>query len=247
MNQNKKFDFKLFIKEHYKLIIPISLMVVLFVAFLIYYKVMISDQYHKDSKESVYQYFFNRKYEYQAIVSKNRKDVVVDFKPQDIKINLDSTPIYYQNKNEVILPKNMSVVMPTLNCAEYLSKGYSYITLSDGIYRLTTERYYNQLNHYFLYDGADLYFFIENVTLVVNHEEIHLSPFSYVIAKYGNDVSYYDKKSDTFKTITASDRNSLIKNEYYTIYIGRDTLDYQGMDVILTSDILQLNSIDQKD
>ena len=89
----------------------------------------------------------------------------------------------------------MSVVMPTLNCQEYLSPGYSYITHKKGIYTLTTTKYNNRLNHYFFYDGNDLYFFIEPTTLKVNNEEIQLSSFSYVIANNKNNyISYYDKK-----------------------------------------------------
>ena len=197
--KNKKIEnIKQIIKENYKIIIPIALMLVIFIAFLVYYKVMISNNYHIDTEEKVYQYFYDQKYEYTATVSKNKKDVIVDFKPQDITINLDSTPIYYQDKDVVILPSNMSVVMPTLSCAEYLSIGYSYITYENKTYTLTTNRYQNRLNHYFLYDGLDLYFFIEPVTLTVGQEEIKLTPFSYVIAKYGKYITYYDKKTDFF-------------------------------------------------
>lgn len=235
-----------FIKENYKLIIPITLILVLFIAFLIYYKVSISNNYHIDKEEQVYQYFYDKKYEYSAIVSKNRKDVVIDFKPKEVKVNLDSTPIYYQKEDIVILPKDMSVIMPTLSCAEYLTLGYSYITYQDGIYNLTTNRYNKKLNHYFLYDGSDLYFFIEPVTLTINGEKIALTPFSYVIAKYNNYISYYDKKTDTFKTISTTDNNSKIENEYYTVYISKDTIDYQGTNIILTSDIKNLNTIDKK-
>ena len=88
-----------------------------------------------------------QKYDYNLKVSKNRKDVIVSIEPQDIKVNYDSTPIYYQNKDIIILPKDMSVVMPTLSCAEYLSKGYSYITYENGIYNLTTDKYNNPDPH----------------------------------------------------------------------------------------------------
>ena len=116
---------KKWVQENYRLVIPISLIVVVFISFLVYYKVMVSSSYKVEKEEGVYQYFSGQKYEYQALVSKNRKDVVVDFKPLDIEVNLDSTPIYYKKGEVVLFPKDMSVVMPTLSCAEYLSKGYS--------------------------------------------------------------------------------------------------------------------------
>ena len=247
MKKEKIDNIKIFFKENYKLIIPITLMIVLFVSFLIYYKVMISDNYREEEIKEVYQYFYDTKYEYDLTISKNRKKEIVDIKSNNIDINFDSTPIYYKDKDIVILPQNMSIVMPTLSCAEYLSKQYSYITYENNIYTLTTNKYNNKLNHYFLYDGNDLYFFIEPVTLTINNEKIELSPFSYIIAIYNNYISYYDKKTDTFKTITITSDNSTVENNYYSINISTDTLNYQGTNVILTSDIEKLMTIDEKD
>ena len=248
MKTEKIVNIKNIIKENYKLIIPIALMIVIFIAFLIYYKVsIISSNYTIDETAEVYQYFYDQKYEYKTTISKNRKDVILDTKPQDIKINLDSTPIYYQKEDIVIFPKDMSVVMPTLSCAEYLSKGYSYITDENGIYTLTTDKYNKKLNHYFLYDGLDLYFFIEPVTLTIGKENIELSSFSYVIAKYNKYITYYDKKTDTSKTIETDVDDSTIKNEYYTINISKDSLNYHGTTILLTSSLENLNTIDKKD
>lgn len=243
----KKDNIKQIIKENYKLIIPITLLLVLFIAFLIYYKVMISNNYTKDETIKAFQYFYGERYDYNLNVSKNRKDVIVSIKPQDIKINYDSTPIYYQDKDIVILPKDMSVIMPTLSCAEYLARGYSYITYENGIYNIATDKYNKKLNHYFFYDGKDLYFFIEPVTLTVNNEKIELSPFSYVIAKYNNSITYYDKKTDTFKILEVTDDKTLIANEYYSINVSKDNLNYQGTNIILTSAIENLITIDKKD
>ena len=234
------------LQENYKLIIPISLLVVIFISFLVYYKIMISNNYHVDKEVSVYQYFNNQKYNYVAVVSKNKKDVVVDFKPKDVEVNIDSTPVYYNKENVVLFPKDMSVVMPTLSCSEYLSSGYSYITYNKGMYYLTTNKYHGKLNHYFLYDGKDLYFFIEPVTLVVNKEKIQLSSYSYLTMEYQGKVSYYDKKSDNYKTIDINDTNVYIENDYYKVYVDRDVIDYQGTNVILTSKLDELNTIDKK-
>ena len=247
MKKEKIDNIKIFFKENYKLIIPITLMIVLFVSFLIYYKVMISDNYREEEIKEVYQYFYDTKYEYDLTISKNRKKEIVDIKSNNIDINFDSTPIYYKDKDIVILPQNMSIVMPTLSCAEYLSKQYSYITYENNIYTLTTNKYNNKLNHYFLYDGNDLYFFIEPVTLTINNEKIELSPFSYIIAIYNNYISYYDKKTDTFKTITITSDNSTVENNYYSINITTVNLNYHGTNVILTSDIEKLMTIDEKD
>ncbi len=239
---------KKFLMDNYKLMIPILFMLVLFIAFLIYYQVSIHSNYHVDTEVNVYQYFSDRKYEYSAMISKNRKDVIIDYKPIDVKINLDSTPIYYNSKKDdiVVFAKDMSVVMPTMSCAEYLAPGYSYITFKNNIYTMTTNKYNGKLNHYFLYDGGDLYFFIEKVILKINNEEIELSPYSYVIANYGGYLSYYDRGTDTYKTLTIGNHDIVVSNEYYKILIDKDIIDYQGTNVILTSKLDKLNTIDKK-
>ena len=237
---------KNFFKENYKLMIPIVLMVVLFLAFIVYYKISISNIFTEDNEDKFYQYFYDKKYEYTGVVTTNKRNEVVGFKTSDYDINFDSTPIYYQKKDKVILPKDMSVVMPTLSCAEYLSMGYSTITFKNSVYNLVTNKYNNKLNHYFLYDGKDLYFFIENVVLKYNNEEVILSPFSYVIVKNGY-VSYYDKANDIYKTIEVTSEEVVASNDYYTIKVNNDIVDYQGMDIILTSAIENLNTIDMKD
>ena len=242
-------EIKKYFQENYKIFIPIGFMIILFIAFLIYYKVSISNNYKVDSDVEVFQYLGNdKKYTYDAIVSKNRKDVIVDFKPVDVKISLDSTPIYIndKNKNTVIFYKDMSVVMPTMSCAEYLAKGYSYITFEKNVYNMTTDRYHGKLNHYFLYDGKDLYFFIEKVTLKVNNDSVELSPYSYVIARYNNYISYYDKASDTYKTIDVGNSGITVENEFYKIVVDKDIIDYNGENVILASDFSNLITIDKK-
>ena len=92
----------------------------------------------------------------------------------------------------------------------------------------------------------DLYFFIEPVTLKVGKEEVKLSSYSYVVSKYRKSVTYYDKKSDTIRTIESEDDDAKVENDFYRIYIGRDMIDYQGSNVILTSDLKQLNGIEKK-
>ena len=237
-----------YIKENYKIIIPLSLILVLFIAASVYYKVRIYDTYKKDTNDKFYQWFYNRKYEYTGTVSTNRKNEIVDFTTKDYDISFDSTPVYYQKKKIVVFTTNMSVVMPTLNCSEYLSPKYSYLTTSkNNNHTLTTKKYNSKLGHYFLYDGKDLYFFLDEVKLKIDNQEITLSPLSYVIAENNKYVTYYDKKTDTFKTIETTSNSTTAENDYYKIYVSTDNIDYYGTNVILTSKITELNPISMKD
>ena len=236
-----------FFKENYKLMIPIVLMVVLFLAFIVFYNISVNNKYREDIKGDFYQYFNGQKYEYKGIVTVNKKKEIIDFKSIDYDIEFDSTPIYYKNEDKVIFARDMSVVMPTLNCSEYLARGFSYINLDNNVYKLVTNKYNNRLNHYFLYDGDRLYFFIEEVILKYGNEEVKLSPFSYVKVENNNKyVTYYDKLNDVMNSIEISD-DVIVKNDYYKIIVNRGVLDYQGSDVLLTVGIEYLNTIDMKD
>ena len=70
----------------------------------------------------------------------------------------------------------------------------------------------------FLYDGKDLYFFIDTVTLKVGDKEITLSPMSYIDCSYLNLLSYYDKESDTYE---------LVETKYMTIDVSSDEIIYK--------------------
>ena len=236
-----------FIKNNYKLIIPIMLMILLFVVFFIYYQVS-SKEVYTDTTDSFYQYFYEKKTEYEAVVTTNKKGEVTEFKPVTYDIELNSRPIYYKNSDKVILPKDMSVVMPTLSCAEYLSKGFSVITFKDGLYNLVTKNYNNKLNYYFFYDSNDLYFFIEDVVLNYKGKEVKLSPFSYVIYNNrNNSLEYYDKATDTYSSVSSIQGNVTVTSKHYVVVVSDDYIDYFGSEVLLTSAIDKLNTIDMKD
>ena len=240
---------KEFFKNNFKIIIPLSLILVIFIAFSIYYKISILDNYIEYKDIKVYQYFYSQKYDYTAKIGFNRKKEIVELSTKDYDIEYDSTPIYYQNQNIVILPSNMSIIMPTLNCSEYLSPKYSLITKKKNTYTLKTTKYENKLGHYFFYDGQNLYFFIDAVKLKINNQEINLSPMSYVYTNpHDKDITFYDKETDTTRIIEANNNTSTtVSNDYYTINISVDQIDFYGQNVLLTSKINKLNTIDKKE
>lgn len=235
---------KKFVFENYKMLIPVVLLLVIFLAFIVYYFVSRTFTFSKVEIGSYYHYFGDEKVSYEIEVTKDKRGVITNLKPVDKIINYDSTPIYDSKNDIVIFPQNMSVITPIVNCSEYLIKANSYIKYENKRYSLITKNYNEYLSHYFFYDGRDLYFFIEDVTLVVDKKEIELSPFSYLIAD-GNEVTYYDRVNDKVETVEVSVVDVHIKNDYYTVYVGNDYIDYYGQRVILTEDVTYLSTIDE--
>ena len=232
-----------YIKKNYKIFIPIILILVLFLSFTVYYLISQTTSFKKIEKTNVYQFFSEEKTNYVLEIEKNRKNVITNITPIDVNIVYDSNPIYNKdNENIVILPQKMSVVAPILNCSEYLAKEKSYIKLENKQYYLVTKGFNSTLGHYFLYDGTDLYFFIENVTLVVDNKEIKLTPYSYVVA-HNKKLYYYNKKEDSYVSIDTTSYDNYIYNDYYKVYINGDYIDYSGQKVLLTTDLDKLMEI----
>lgn len=235
--------FKKFIVDNYKMLIPIVLLLVIFLAFIIYYFVSRTFTFSEVIVGSYYQYLGGEKVVYDVEITKNKKGVITNLEPVDRYVGYDSTPLYDAKKDIVIFPSDMSVITPTINCSEYLMKANSYIKYENKRYSLITDNYNQYLGHYFFYDGKDLYFFIEDVTLVMGEEEIVLSPFSYVVASDG-EITYYDRVNDTIKNVNIDISDVYVKNDYYTVYIGADYIDYFEQRVILTEDVSVLSTID---
>jgi len=235
---------KKLIVDNYKLAIPIILILVVFLSFIIYYFISRTFAFSKKEVDSYYQYFSGERIEYEVEVVKNRREVITSMNPVDRYVEYDSTPLYQVDKNVVIFPQEMSVILPLMNCSEYFLPVNSYVKLENKRYSLITKDFNDYLGHYFFYDGEDLYFFIENVDLVVNDKKIELTPFSYVIAD-NKEISYYDKKSGTFETISANDYDTYVSSEYYKVYVSGDYMNYYDERVVLTSDIEVLSDISE--
>ena len=70
---------KEFFKRRYNVLIPLFLLVVLLLAILLYAREYKNNRYARIEEVNVYQYFSGHKMEYKASISRNKKDVVLDF------------------------------------------------------------------------------------------------------------------------------------------------------------------------
>jgi len=233
---------KEFIKNKYNVLIPIFLLVVLLIAVLLYSKEYKNNRYADVSEVSVYQYFSGVKMEYIAKIGRNRKNVILEYQNKDFAVSLDSTPVYVKDKDNVIFPKEMSIVFP-LKTREYQVNALSEIYKENDLYYLNIRNLNKNFDHLFLYDGDNLYFFVDNVTLTIGKKKIELSPMSYVNASYLNFVEYYDYDSDTYKTVNITNEEVIVKNDYMTINVVGDEVIYKDSFTLLTKDFSSLSKI----
>lgn len=236
---------KEFIKNRYNILIPAFLLIVLLIAILLYSKEYKNNRYAKVEEVNVYQYFSGIKMEYVANISRNRKNVILEYENKEFAVSLDSTPVYIKDKANVIFPKEMSMVFPLEN-REYQVNALAEVYSENDLYYLNIRNLNNIYDHVFFYDGDNLYFFIDNVTLVIGNQTIELSPMSYVSASYKNFVEYYDYVSDSYGMIDITDEEVIVKNDYMTINVVGDEIIYKNSFSLLTKDFSFLEKIVNK-
>lgn len=234
------------IKDNSKIIVPsiviIMLLIVLFIT-LYFYKY---NHYRNDEELDFYHYVTASKEEFKATISRNRRSEVVGFDTGKDMV-IDSYPIYSKDNKLVVFPSKMNIVYATNELKQYKSLEYSYLSYRVNDYMLIDQDFQDCIKHSFLYDGNNLYFFLDSVNITIGNDKIELSPLSFVVANPNNNINYYDKDSDTYKSIDTKDSDIMISNDYYKINVMEDKLDYYGNNVLLINDLDYLKHIGKEE
>ena len=177
-----------------------------------------------------YQWYSGQRVEYKGELTFTRKEGLTELKATDRKVTLDSTPVYYADENgKVIFPEDMAVVYPNNNGMMYRINHFADITEENGdIYletNLATKTNKTKLEKAFLYDGQDLYFFLERTSITVNGTTYEVSPLSYAIVRYKQSVEIYNYEKDEYQVIdTTETQDAKVVTDTYTINMSVDSL-----------------------
>ena len=197
----KKFKKKLglFFKKHFvKFLIGLAVILIGVGVVLLLRQVEKELETYTVEDASMYQYFGTQKFMYDTSLTISNEKEITELKVNDEVVELDSDPFYYQKEKKVIFPRDMSVVFPKSNG---LQRKIPYFTVLDGtgIDNYLTNRGLNYLiENAFLYDGNDLYFFLDEVTIQLpDGRTIPLSPYSYLVLNYNVELMAYDYKNDS--------------------------------------------------
>lgn len=177
-----------------------------------------------------YQWYYGQKVEYNGELTFTRKEGLTELKATDRKVTLDSTPVYYTDENsKVIFPEDMAIVYPNNNGMMYRINHFADITEENGeIYletNLATTTNKSKLEKAFLYDGQDLYFFLERTSITVNGTTYEVSPLSYAIVRYKQSVEIYNYEKDEYQVIdTTETQDAKVVTDTYTINMSVDSL-----------------------
>lgn len=231
-----------FIRQKYNILIPAFLLIVLLIAVLLYTMEYKNNRYAKESDTEVYQYFSGVKMEYTALIGRNKKDVILSYSNKDFAVSLDSTPIYLKDKDSVIFPKEMSIFFPLYD-KQYRIPALSEVYKKNDLYYLNIKNLNKSYDHAFMYDGKNLYFFFDEVTIEVEGETITLSPMSYLSCSYLNLLEYYDRETDTYRQIELKSGNVIVQNDVMKLDVSLDKVIYENSFTLLGTDFNSLLKI----
>ena len=116
---------------------------------------------------------------------------------KDTEVELDSTPIYFDESEEkVLFPKDMAVI-PYQDLSQMRKiNSFTTITNIDNEFYLEDKNIKQKIDNAFIFDGNDLYYFLTEVKIQVGEQTYILSPMSYAVVRYGQYMEIYDKKTD---------------------------------------------------
>lgn len=186
-----------------------------------------------------YQWYSGQKVEYKGELTFTRKEGLTELKATDRKVTLDSTPVYYSDeKGKVIFPEDMAIVYPDNNGMMYRINHFADIMQEDGESyletNLATKTNKTKLENAFLYDGQDLYFFLERTNITVNGITYEVSPLSYAIVRYKQSVEIYNYEVDEYQVIdTTETQDAKVVTDTYTINMSVDSLQTADKDQLL--------------
>ena len=191
-------------------------------------------------EHSFYQYFLGQKFTYDGQLELIRKNDITELKIKDIEVELDSTPVYYMDiESKVLFPEDMSIIFPMQNGLIYKINHFSNIIYdTETCYLEGTKN--KALNNAFLYDGQDLYFFLEETNIRVGNEEFKLSPLSYVISRYKDQTEIYQKDIDKYTIIDNKSKQVIATTENYEIDLNTDSIKSENKEQLLIKNKEQL-------
>ena len=226
-------------KKRKNTIITISIISALIIIIIVVSIIIANLNSTKTESHNFFQWYSGQKVEYKGELTFTRKEGLTELKATDKKVTLDSTPVYYAEKeNKVIFPEDMAIVFPNNNGMMYRINHFSnIIEESNDVYletNLAVETNKTKLDQAFLYDGQDLYFFLERCNITVNGTTYEVSPLSYAIVRYKQRVEIYNYEKDEYQVIDIQDgQEAKVITDTYTINMSFDSLQTKEKEQLL--------------
>jgi len=186
------------LKNNPTLITVIILVLILVCAIDLLIQMKNADRKTEETHE-FFSYFFDYRTNFEGKIVLNRDDLILSLDSKSVSIT--SNPVYFsKNIAQMILPANMEIVFPYRNNPMYKLGAFSKIYLQDNKLYVNSEAGKGELSNCFLYDGDDLYVFVEETQVSIGDTSYKLGPMSFIeVTK--NYIRIYDKENDEYEML----------------------------------------------
>ena len=129
---------------------------------------------------------------------------------------------YYKIKNDLF---NRILSLETKAFDKNRINYFTTVENRDGLINLSKDGKKAQVSGGYLYDGNNLFIFLEPVTLMVGNKEINLGTMSYVRVNYRNNMEIYNSITGDYEFIAQGDLDvyAFVK-DVYVIDLCRDSI-----------------------
>ena len=141
-------------------------------------------------------------YKYPATARKRNSKSVLIY-DDDSEIALSDSPLYFggDGKTEkIMLSKAYAIVEPSISSTKKVDTLSMIEEVREGTYAVTSEEREREATNFFLYDGGDSYVFFDELTMHVGDNELTVSPYSFVTAKYNGSITIFDPRNSSILT-----------------------------------------------
>lgn len=213
-------------KLSFSILILFAMILVLVCTFVLLFYVNEYRKY-KTVESNFYYYYSTNKIDFTAKVTINSKENILLIEKEGL--DLSTYPIYYKDEERLVLSKNIEVVYPFKSKSLYKLGYFSEVYIKDNYIFVNSEYGKGRLYDCFLYDGDDIYVFVEPTVIMIGDTKYNLSELSYVLVN-NIGIEIYNKIDDTFTYIDNVNSSNFVYayTEEYMINLTNDTYEYKG-------------------
>lgn len=201
------------------------------------------DEY-KIEKHDLYQYFMGFKMEYKSSVKLDKdNNNITKITFGDDVVHLNSTPLYYKGEERVLFPESMSVLKPKEG-KQYRINYYSMVYKDLDSYSVIKGKKNILLSDCVIYDGKDIYFFIEDVVVSFGENQVPLGALSYIVVDTLNHtVEVYPYGEEEGVVYDNINDEVIIENDSYRLNATLDIMYYNNKSRLLIKDLSKLKKL----
>lgn len=174
--------------------------------------------------EKLYTYSLNHRLDFYTEVTLDNKNNVTKMIYNGEEITLYTEPIYYVDKEVAIFPNRMTVVFPLNLRKQYKLNRYTRVNGESVQVILQNENLEYGLNNSFVYDGDDVYFFVEDGVIKFGDKSVEVSKFSFVRCEYRGSLSIYNYETDTMTYEEKVTDNVIATFDTYSVNLSVDSI-----------------------